>query len=836
MSAQTYIWIVQIAGLARDGLTSSNSTTRERIEAMALTTASAEAQPAGSICDEWQSYVIPGSLRMGEMSFGPLTGKVASSSVSFDLRMDDNRPELGRFFLAPLRAKKPILQLDAGESIGATGTSAAFTPIEDPSATLASLGVAEGSILYNGREALRVASVNDTTDVITFVDALPMLIGGGTVQKSTQGEALRRGHCGTYIETHEAIEPDAEPPFVDARWFDVSPFVSGREVRILRYDGASATEEVWWRGVIDGEPTLAGDGVTLTVKCVDIFQALKNATINTRGGIGRASNVYRLRIEDDSPLTIAFVYEYPVSTADQLYKTGNRRGYVYQIGKSVIAGTVLNRSVESSALRITSVRNAFGGDLLDIGSYAERVTSTNEKINELLVSDPLDATSPAAKTPVFTTDLNAGAADHPLYCTDLPDRTDLSSTRSAIVDHPVLIALALMRGLTCPNLPDHWTIPIPTEFLDLESFINVAYETYEEIDSWPGMVAGKDGKPIKALKFINEELLNGLGIGLAYGDPSEGKGGQIVVRSLFGGNQNLADDVTLSALNSGRGATIQTRLAADSLIVRSGQGIGNKPRFTNVAGEAFRTRFFPYDAGNVELKTPGLVHPNNEDESLLLGDTGRVAFLSGVYRQFAALLRTPLVTVNRRVTSDRLLYPGQWLLVSNTGGIDQSTGLRDTTTAATTLAVVVRVTPDLSAALDQAVDLLLFPFGLSRIGPAGEVASGTSSTVVLETDEFLGEVNPYEPTPDLSAERDADTFEVGQKVILLTSALEKATQVEEISGISGNTITISGTWTAVGGGAYTPNVGDILTLADFSDSNEAEQTTYAFVAENDWTL
>lgn len=828
MATKQYTWIVQVAGLARDGLTSSNSTTRERVEAMAITSASADAQPSGTICDVYQPYMRPQSLRMGEMTFGPITGKTASSSVSFDLILSPDRPEIGRFFLAPQRSKRPILQINSGQTLDVDENSARFTPIDDPSATLASLGVQEGSILYNGREALRVASVNDTTDEITFVNAIPAGDDtAGTQTKTGFGIALRRGQCGTYIESHIAIEDGDEPPFVDARWFDASPFVTGREVRILRYDGESARETVWWRGVIDGEPTLAQDGITLTVKCVDIFQALKNAKINTRASVGRAVNAIQT-VAEGAPLYTVILDRPWQDTRDALYRSDIAgRGAVYQFGKSVIAAEIVQPVTGYAEIR--SGISAFGGDPLDV-STSTTARSTDVKLYELLVSDPLDGTSPAVSQGVIS------AANHPLYCTDLPDRSDLSATRSAIVDHPILIALALMRGLTCPNLPDHWTIPVPTEFLDVDSFTTLAYETYERIDAWPGMVAGKDGKPIKAWEFINEELLNGLGVGLAYGDPSEGKGGQVVVRSLFGGNANLADEVTLSAINAGRGATIQTRLTADSLIVRSGQGIGDAPRFTSVSGSLFRTRFFPYDDDNIDLRAPGLIHPDDPSTGAAVASIDRVNFLAGIYRQFADLLRTPLVTVSRRVTSDRLLYPGQWLLLSDTGGIDQTTGGRVTATAATTLAIVVSVRVELEAALDQTVQLYLLPFGLSRIGPAGEVASGTSSTVVLEQATFRGPVSPYEPTSGISITRDAAAFEVGQKVVLLDSTLAKVTQVEEIQSVSSNTVNIVGTWTATGGGSYSPQGGDILTLADYSDSEADEQALYAYVLQDTWTL
>ena len=821
MAADRYIWIVQIAGLGRDGLTSSNSTTRERIEAMALATASTDAQPNGSICDEWQPLIVPGSLSMGEMSFGPLTGKVASSTLSFALTLRDDRPEIGRFFLAPVRAKQPILLMDRGEEIAPDDTSAAFSTIE-PGASLASLGVAEGSILYNGREALRVASVNDTTDTITFVDQIPDPASAGTSPKSS-GVALQRGQIGTYLGTHTASAVDDLPPFADNRWFDVSPFCAGREVRLLRYDGESASETVWWRGMIDGEPTLASDGVTLTVKCCDIFQAMKDAQINRRGGRGTASKAFR-----PGDTTFLQVKDRPVRSQDSLYREPAALSEaVYQVGSSAITGFYTSVSqAGSDFVLITSGPSAFGGELLDVEDGYPGTSTV--RINELLVSDPLDGTSPATNIPLIA------SVNHPLYCTDLPDRADIGTTRNAILDHPVMMALAFMRGLTCPNLPDHWTVPIPTEYLDVDSFTAMAYTgPYAAIDQWPGLVAGKDGKPIKFWKFVTEELLSGLGIGLAYGDPADGKGGQIVVKSLFAGNANIEGSVTLSQLVAGRGATIQTRLAADNLVVNSGQGIGDSPRFISILSALYDESFFPYDTGNVELSTPGLVHPDDETD---IDQSPRVDFLIGLYRQFADLLRTPLVTVRRTVTADKLLYPGQWVTISNTGGIDPATGTTDTSTAAKALGVVIKVTPDLSGALDQTVELYLLPFGLSRIGPAGEVDTATTSTVTLQADEFLGPESPYAPADGISVTADAGGFEVGQKVLLLDSTLEKMTQVEEISGISGNVITITGTWTATGGGAYSPSAGDILTLADFSDSEDEEQTTYAFIAEDEWML
>lgn len=827
MAADRYIWIVQVAGLGRDGLTSSNSTTRERIEAMALATASANAQPSGSICDEWQPLIVPGSISMGEMSFGPLTGKVASSTLSLAITLRDDRPEVGRFFLAPVRAKQPILLMNRGEEIAPGDTSAAFSTIE-PGVSLASLGVAEGSILYNGREALRVASVNDTTDTITFFDQLPDPASAGTVPKSG-GVALQRGQIGTYLSTHTASAVDDLPPFADNRWFDVSPFCAGREVRLLRYDGESASETVWWRGMIDGEPTLASDGVTLTIKCCDIFQALKDAQINTKGGRGVGSRAFNRGRESGTKM---WKFQRPVRNQDSLYRTpAIGTEVVYQVGSSVVAGVyefVDGRDEPlGSLISVKSGAAAFGGELLDAVN-ANTPGPDTKRINELLVSDPLDGTSPALDTPIMA------AANHPLYCTDLPDRTDISTTRNAIVDHPVMLALAFMRGLTCPNLPDHWTVPIPTEYLDVESFTELAYtSSYGEIDQWPGMVIGKDGKPIKFWKFVTEQLLSGLGIGLAYGDPDDGKGGQIVVKSLFAGNANIEGSVTLSQLVAGRGATIQTRLAADNLVVNSGQGIGDSPRFISILSALYNESFFPYDTGNVELSTPGLVHPDDETD---LDQSRRVDFLIGLYRQFADLLRTPLVTVRRTVTADKLLYPGQWVTISNTGGIDPATGTTETLTTATALGIVIKVTPDLSGALDQTVELYLLPFGLSRIGPAGEVDTATTSTVTLLAAEFLGPVSPYAPADGISVTTDAGGFEAGQKVLLLNSALEKVTQVEKISSISSNVVTITGTWTATGGGAYSPNAGDILTLADFSDSDDEEQTVYAFVAEDEWML
>ena len=70
----SWIWLVEIEGLARDGLTSN---VQPSITPMALTSEpwpgdSAFAGGAsGRVCDEWQTVLQPGSVTLSAMSFSP---------------------------------------------------------------------------------------------------------------------------------------------------------------------------------------------------------------------------------------------------------------------------------------------------------------------------------------------------------------------------------------------------------------------------------------------------------------------------------------------------------------------------------------------------------------------------------------------------------------------------------------------------------------------------------------------------------------------------------------------------------------------------------------------
>lgn len=843
-----YAWAVEVAGLARKhGTFASNG---QRIRPMALTTTAT--QPAATRLDVYQPVLVDGSVSMTSQACNPLTGAYTASRVSFAVVCSDTAcPEVAAFFLAPRNARSPF----------ALGT-AAFGP-NDIAVDLATVNgsnlsdhVTAGDVIYNGREALRVSSVNDGAGQVFVVDRAPDPTAAdptyaGDVTRSTDGTLGDPSHIGTTREQHEIrASVAALPPVPDERWYSSNPFVSGREVTLYRCDGVN-TEVVWWRGIIDGDPTLDDDGATLRISCTDILTAMRRVRFNRRAPVWVVRNAvqyapdgdfrfYTLQSEVVDATTAgefreASVWAAPAASGATLpapaaLQVGKMGAFCpsYAINDSSSGGVVVNASRIKPA-------TVWGGDPTPaLGSFSSVV---GQRVYELLVSDPLDDASPVTGGTGITPE------NHPYWCVNVPDPATPGTTTSGILRHPLHMVLAHLGRLACPNLPrDRWVLPLPADYVDTDTVLELAGSTYGFIDAWPGVVAGIDGKDVGALEWLESTFLRPLGAGFAFTrDSGSGSSAyRLTVRSLFFGAQ--AGDVTVDAstLLPDRPARSAGELATDYVVAECGTGIAGQPRLQIVGDSLYQQRFFPYRSQPYTLERVGIAHPDTQATAAFVASPSIVMFRR-MLSTIAALFRYPLNIIPRRITYGAPVQAGDLVTVTDIGGRSEADGSVSTDDKP---GFVLERSIDLSpsGAMTQTISVLVLPYDIRRIGPAARVATGSTSTdVVCEAAVYIQPIpsgGTYQPTATRSASKDVEQFAVGQVVRVYSAGLEPLTDPVAVSSINAgsNTLLLSAPLAALGGGAYVPVAGDVVAVGALADVDATSSEQLAFFGRDTYAI
>jgi len=843
-----YQWVVTIAGLGREH--GAFASTAQRIRPMAMSVGGAARQTAAgsTLLDQYVACLVPGSVSFGSSGVNPLSGEFKSSTASFEIVLNDTAwPEVGRFFLASRAVRQPL----AFNAVTLNPVSTAVTLTTADGSTLTAIGITTESIIYNRREAWRVQTVDNGTGVVGFYDQTPDPDDYRTtedVQRSTTAIVGEVGHIGTLMARHPgrgASSDGAPPPVPDNRWYRTTPFIAGREVTIYRRSGvAGEPESVFWRGVISGNPEIDRTGLVVTVRCVDLLDSIRKRRFNERplNVVGFAPVVYGdglyylnanapdLTLEESEKRT---VWGAPAASG------ASTSGYfpaVLQVGDSAILARryALIRSGNATTVYAEGPwRNVLGSDSLPEARDVKRL-----RVYELLVSDPLDESSPLTGGDAIN------PADHPYYCENAPSTSSPGSTVTGVLRHPLLIALAHLGQLDCPNLPEHWKLQLPRQFVDAAGVIELARRAYASIDEWPGIVGGKGGKPIEALTWIGEQL-RAIGCAFALTGPggaaSNGvAGSQITVRTILDVTTTLANTVALAQLLPGRPVSLDTSISADTVTAEAGIGLSGDPALIIIGDEVYDTEFFPYQSSSYRFSAGGVLHPDDTGIGPLT--YSRIQLIRRFVQVLATLFRFPLQLASRSITYDRPVQAGEFLLIDDVGGRSEQDGtVIPAGTLTPKLVFVTTVSANASDALTQQASLLVMPFDVTRIGPTASVVPGSTDTVVNLADAVWIQLTtgPYVAAPGVSAEYDVQTFEVGQFVVICSPSLEVLTDPAEIAAIDDastpKTITFTGAIQALGGGSYLAIEDDLVILARRQDAAPADVDRFAFVSHSTYT-
>lgn len=790
-------WVVSIAGLMRAGVAS--------VTPLGLSTGDFRDDSTTLFQDEYAAVLRLDSFNELSHSVSPLRGDPRGGELSFVIDLDDNSyPEISKFFLGPDAAATPLTYLADDDAVTATdvtlnvaaGTGSSF---------------AQHDVVYIGREAFRVTSI--ATDAVTIVDSIPDGVGG-TNTRSGSGAVGSEGHGGTFIALHNGMDStDPSLPFNESRIWDATPFLRGREVILYKATG-SGLETPHGRFIIIGEPQLDSAGMSVRVRCRDIFGMMSARQLGSRPVRYRATGIEpAARSGDDEFVTVTSASPLiDMRAAHNLAQCNDRRLWpdddigVYQAGDSVFVGTAQGAS-DAMAVPARSILVTDTG-----GHWRSKPPRSVGEISgangyEMLVSDPLDGSTPSGLSMTDQT-------THPYY----------STTLSRVCSHPFEIVLAHL-GAIASNLPDHWKCPIPSAWVDV-SGIRDATAATEWARPWPGVILGYGGKSYPALRELSV-MLRALGGSFAYTSTWT-----LTIRSIF--DTPSPSDIGDARVMAGRRISTDGTLTVDTVRVRTGQGVSSRPEDAHLLtlDDGYDGEFFPYSSAPLEVNAQGLIHPEEAIAEEAVTTNTRVAGMQAIMRSIGNIFRAPPhVRTDLTVTGSARILPGEFYNFSEHGGRDRSTGLL--AEPDTYLGLVLQTREDLANAGNQRLTIAKMPYASTGIGPSAAVTGWTLGTLTLDVTEVLyvknlGADSVY-TVQGTDYDRDTDTFSAGQVCSIVDANLVLKTKTFTIDSVTNTTIVTTSAVLAVGGGAYSQAAGDRVTVATFSTSTAADQARLAFV-------
>jgi hypothetical protein len=845
MMRGSWIWLVEIEGLGRSGLTANN---QRSAMPMALTSEpwpgdSAFAGGAtGRVCDEWQPVLQPESVRLSEQSFSPFANKPGAQTLSFDLALPDALPEIEAFFLS---VPEPVATLTA--AIAPTDTTINMTSTS---------AITAGDVIYIGAECFRVRTVNSATQV-TVVDRFPTSLiwpaakSGNASDRPSDGAVGLIGAIGSRIAQHDIPAPNEPPPWPDDRVYTQNTRVKGRRVYLRRVSwGLDETGAEGYREQLIGQylitnVTVNADGTTASVSATSLVAMFEKAEL---GAMGVADRILVARSDSGNPanggaFAYAFIDKDPSPDAESrriwkgsgvAYSNGSEAGLfvgmdnVNVLGRKVGVATSLTLGVKFFA----NDQNA-SADL--VAQFDAESVGT--AVKEVLLSDPFvenfDTTGNLA---LF------GAPASPYYSLDKPGG-------AGVLTHPLHMLLAHLGQLDS-NLPHHWQLRLDAEAVATSDILQLA-ELFAT-GGWPGVCATG---PQKAMEWMADTFIRPLGCGWAVDEY-----GRLTVASIISPRQspwsvasiwagvNVVREVDVSVLQPGR--QVQRIVEAEAWVTQAniGQGLGKSPRLTIQSADAYRVADGDPESSTFILNAMGAMSPDNPITGAAAFQLTPVSLIRSITSTVGTYLRGGAIQYTLRIPSSfpdedeaydpngdvlgpampsRYAVPGSTLqLASIIPGLRKLPGQR--------LAVVLGHQWQDNCTTQQLRVLDLG--GTVRIAAAGRVVSASvvsgSLEIVLEPD-FEVTPTPYSAPPF------GDITEDGETLSAFASATPDAEYVRfffpnlaernpgpgnEERVVSYNAATNTLTTTAAGG--YTPVAGDFVLFANQGESDVDEYFTF----------
>lgn len=713
-------------------------------------------------------------IDVADQGVSPVRGDPQQGSLDLEIVIPPAEVEAAAYFA--VNAARPVCYAIA--NFGPTDTVIQVIPAE-----LAISGIVANSIIYWGREAFRVRSVNVYAGQIEVSDIIP----GGT--RSANGAVGVLGHFGTYIENHFGEDPNQNPPYSDSRIYLENPFLKDREICVWQSNGVDPEEVIstyyldranWVNDQtaleIGGRDTLAlAAGLSFNSNVATYSPAFPNFfSAGESGGVSV------------SPLIQGAVILYTAGEAQtQSVISAAGGGLVSFLGAvawvkptAPPAGTSGAGAFQVGAVAPTSAISgpAQGGD-----AALFEVISTNPNFYQL-------------------NDL--GVSSSPYYSSDL----------GAVAENPMDI-LRCHLGTISSQLPPAWILPLPADQINDSEIAELGATVYQG-QTWRGVLQVCDGSPVPALQWLTSKFLRPLGASF-----TTDTAGRLTVRSLFDGRAALAtvgDDAVLI----GRSVSFDLEIGVDSIRASTARKITGEYLMRLFGQGAYLSQFqLTRDPQIVDWEADGLLSAAD----LLSAAQFDLARYSERLARISALFRYRVQTVNLSVLMTAGLAPGQFrqfqirgLRAPSTGQVEDSPSLR--------FGYVVKVAND-PRRWTAAVTVILFAIVPARLGPSGETKGGGSPSVFdLAADVYTAPV-PYYPRENGSAVNlDAKTFEIGDRVVLRSRSLEVLSNVATVAGVAGVQITLAGS----GFGALTPADGDVLTLADLEQAPYSGASDFGF--------
>ena len=726
-------------------------------------------------------------------SYGPTTDDVTANAMA----------DLAAFF-APAQPK-PVAYASA--TFGPNDTVIQCRPGD-----VASSGIVADSIIYWGREAFRVESVDAIASTITIYDWIPQAIDSDLfVPRSTNGAEGALGHLGTYISTHTVSPPGSLPPYDDSRIWLVNPFVKDREVCTYLAVQGQATEQLWGAYWLLDDVAFQLDGAVVGLSGGDVMALLSEQQVNRN------------------------VAAYKMSFA-----TGTRGGVGFQSDGALLAGTWSWSTMPGAGY----IRNT-GGGIIAVRGRPAYVTLTAVAGGDYTVGTATMQVSYGAALDAFATqgaDSGGGGDDaayevlatNPNFYADPTTSPYYDPDAAEIAQHPMDL-LRQHLGTKPSQLPTQWIAQIPPSLVDDAALVRLRNTVYQGM-TWRGVLKVCDGESESLLEFLTATFCRPL-----FASLTTDASCRLTVRSLLDTAGGQVSEVNGAHVMQGRGVAFSSSVAVDQFRAATAINVAGDPALQFFGAGAYLSAFIVGAKANiVDWDAQGLVSLAD-----LVSVGTAITYSTTVQSQaermarVAALFRGRPQFVDLTVTMGAGLVSGQLRLFRIRGLRDPSTGqyppIDDAPTLREGLVVSVANDPRYGTA---SVQVVLFSAITPRVGPSAKALGTDPDTIYTSADTYVRPV-PYQYAPDagLQVSVDVDTFVVGDVIILRDNHLKQVTNPTTIASISGVTLTVSPSLTAIGTATpYTPQVGDVVTYPPFVDATQAQLADFAFFDRSQFGL
>ncbi|CAB4150401.1 hypothetical protein UFOVP567_28 [uncultured Caudovirales phage] len=728
-------------------------------------------------------------LDVANSGVSPVRGDPQQGSLSVEIVVPDSEPEVAAYFAA--NPSRPVCY--ALNNFGPTDTIIFVDPVD-----LAASGIKADSIIYWGREAFRVEGVDLGLGAIVVVDKIP----GG--YRSTIGAVGVEGHFGTYLENHLGEVDSQRPPYNDSRIFLSSPFLKDREVLVYQTDGVS-TESIHSRYYLEGA-TWTNDQTNLEVNARDVLAVLADQQVNSV----IANYTFADGTEGFSPRNLV---PHPASTTN--FGIASR---VEQADASLICAPCFGGLLAIGEVVVWCATYAWTvQDLVEFGSgtlylgNSERLVALNGGPIPDAVSVSGGVFEVLSTNPDFYGLNENGDSTSPYY----------SSTLGTEAIHP-LDLLRCHLGTLASHLPPTWKSKLPTSFVDDDAIVLLRDTVYRGW-TWKGVLQICDGSSEGLLGWLTRKFLRPLGASFTVDNS-----GRVTVRSLFDTADTTLPLIGDESILIGRGVSFDLEVGVDAIRATSAVLVDGSTTVTVFGAGAYQSSFgITRQTQIVDLEAEGLlsiVEFRDVTQAVIQRYAERLARISALFRLRAQ-------TIQLSVLMSAGAEPGQYRMVQIRGLREPETGLI-AATPSVRLGYVTAVENDPRTGVAK-ITAILYPSKTSRIGASALIVSAADSeNLTVELEFYIEPLDAsgdylYGPSTGSFVKFDSETFATPDQVVVRDSHLDLLTNPSTIVSVAGPSIVVT-PLVAIGGGAYVPSAGDVLTFADKEDWGSVDSSDYAF--------